>query len=79
MQSTNSKGPYPLGQFRVGRLQKSADSTAESADSATDSVIVGRLALSNVFNILNPLESADGSRPLSEKKFCFGLKKIVGG
>ena len=28
-----------------------------------DSMIVGRLALSNMFNILNPLESVDGSRP----------------
>ena len=37
-----------------------ADSTAELADSSTDSVIVGRLSLSNMFNILRPLELADG-------------------
>ena len=41
---------------------KLADSSTESADSATDSVIVGRLPLSNMFN-LNALESADGNRP----------------
>ena len=34
-----------------------ADFTAESANSTTDSVVVGRLSL---FNVLNPLESADG-------------------
>ena len=42
---------------------ESSDSSAEWADSTTDSVIVGRLALSNMFNILSPLESADGNRP----------------
>ena len=41
---------------------KLADSAVESADSTTDSVIVGRLSLSNMFNILRPLESADGNR-----------------
>ena len=40
-----------------------ANSTAESADSTTHSVIVGQLDLSNMFNILNPLELADGNRP----------------
>ena len=40
-----------------------ADSTIESADSTIDSVIIGRLSLLNRFNILNPLESVDGSRP----------------
>ena len=39
-----------------------ANSIPELADYTTDSVIVGRLPLSNMFNILNPLESADGSR-----------------
>ena len=43
---------------------ESANSTAEWADSTTDSVIVGRLALSNMFNILSPLESTDGNRPI---------------
>ena len=42
---------------------ESTDSTTESADSTTDSVIVGRLSLLNMFNILNPLESAD-ERPI---------------
>ena len=42
---------------------ESANFTAESADSTTDSVIVGRLPLLNMFNILKPLESADGNRP----------------
>ena len=45
---------------------ESADFTAESADFTADSVIiVGRLALSNMFNILNPLESADSSSRLT--------------
>ena len=38
---------------------ESADSIPESADYIANSVIVGRLSLSNMFNILNPLESAD--------------------
>ena len=37
--------------------------TESAVESTTDSVKVGRLALSNMFNILNPLESADGNRP----------------
>ena len=40
---------------------ESADSTTESAGCSTDSVIVGRLFVLNMFNILNPLELADGS------------------
>ena len=43
-----------------------AESVVESADSGidstTDSVIVGHLSILNMFNILNPPESADGSR-----------------
>ena len=39
------------------------ESEPESADYTADSVIVGQLPLSNMFNILNPLESADGNRP----------------
>ena len=39
---------------------ESADSTAESANSPADSMIVIRLALSNMFAILNPLESGVG-------------------
>ena len=40
-----------------------ADSIPELADYTTDSVIVGRLPLSNMFDILNPLKSSDRSRP----------------
>ena len=46
--------------FAAESAVESADSGIESADSTTDSVIVGRLSISNMFNILNPLESADG-------------------
>ena len=42
---------------------ESADVFAESAGSTSDSVIVGHLSLSNMFNILSLLESADGNRP----------------
>ena len=45
---------------------ESTDSIPESADYITDAVfffIVGRLPISNMFNILNPMESADGNRP----------------
>ena len=46
--------------FLAESAVESADSTAaESADSSTDSLIVGRLSLSNIFDILKPLESAD--------------------
>ena len=45
------KGPYPAEESAID----SADFTAQSADSTADSMIVGRLALSNMFNILNPL------------------------
>ena len=48
--------------FVAESVAESADSIPESADYTTDSVIVGRLPLSNMLNILNPLESADGSR-----------------
>ena len=50
----------------------SEESAVESADSTTDSVIVGQLALSNIFNILNPLESDDGNRP----SFGVGRREI---
>ena len=49
--------------FAAESATESADYTPELADYTTNSVIVGRLPLSNMFNILNPLESADGSRP----------------
>ena len=42
---------------------ESADSTPKSADYTTNSVIVCRLPLSNMFDILNPLESAYGNQP----------------
>ena len=34
---------------------KSPDSITESADSTTDSIIIDRLSVSNMFNILNPV------------------------
>ena len=46
--------------FLAESVVELADSTAELADSSTDSVIVGRLSLSNMFDILRPLELADG-------------------
>ena len=48
--------------FRAESAVESVDSIPESADYTTDSVIVGRLPLSNMFNILNPLELADYCR-----------------
>ena len=42
---------------------ESADSIPESADSTTDFTIVGRLSISNMFNISTPTQSADFSRP----------------
>ena len=49
-----------------------ANSITESVDSTTDSVIISRLSLLNMFNILNPLESGDGtgdywSRPTANR------------
>ena len=41
---------------------ESADSILESADSTTDFTIVGRLSISNMFNISTPTQSADSSR-----------------
>ena len=52
-----------FGGSAVKSVIESADSIAESADSTTDSVIVSRLALLNMFDILPPLEPADGNRP----------------
>ena len=46
--------------FEVESAVESADTIPESADSTTDFTIVGRLSISNMFNILNPLESTDG-------------------
>ena len=42
---------------------ESADSIPESADSTTDFTIVGRLSVSNMFNISTPTQSAFFSRP----------------
>ena len=39
---------------------ESADSITEFADATTDSVMIGWLSILNLFNILNPPESADG-------------------
>ena len=45
--------------FAAESAVESADSIPELADSTTDSVRVGRLSMFNMFNIRNPLESAD--------------------
>ena len=61
-----NKGPYPQADFQsigsriggsIGRF------IPELADYTTDSVIVGRLPLSNTSNFSSPLESADGDWP----------------
>ena len=49
--------------FVVESAVESADSIPESANYTTNSVIVGRLPLSSMFDIVNPLELADGNRP----------------
>ena len=38
------------------------ESAVESADSTTDSIIIGRHSILNMFNILNPLETIGVSR-----------------
>ena len=40
------------------------ESVVEPANCTIDSVIVGQLSVSNMFIIQNPLESADGNRPM---------------
>ena len=50
--------------FEAELVVESADSIPESADSTTDLMIVGRLSISNMFNILNPL-SADSNSQLT--------------
>ena len=45
-----------------GSAVESVDSALETADSTTDSVIVGRLAILNMFNILGLLELANRNR-----------------
>ena len=47
--------------FAAESVVESTDSIPELADSITYSVIDGRLYMLNMFNILNPLESADGN------------------
>ena len=48
--------------FVVESAVELADSIPALAVYTTDSVIVGRLPLSNMFNILNLLELADGNQ-----------------
>ena len=48
--------------FVADSAVESADSIPESADSTTDFTIVGRLSISNMFNISTPTQSADSSR-----------------
>ena len=49
-----------------------AESVVELADSdsTTDSVIVGRLSVLNMFNILNPLKSADSLLESADSKLA---------
>ena len=42
---------------------ETADSITQLANFNTDSVIISPLSLSSMFNILNPMESADRSWP----------------
>ena len=69
--------------FEAESAVGSADSIPESADFTTDFTIVGRLSISNMFNILKPLvigrrESADYcSRPMANGPSGYGpLVKI---
>ena len=48
-----------LGGSAFKSVVESANYKAESADSTTDFAIISRLFISNMFNILNPLELAD--------------------
>ena len=48
--------------FSAESVVELADSIQELADDNINFVIVSRLPLSNMFNILNPLESAEGNR-----------------
>ena len=51
-----------LGGLALELALELADYNAESSDSTTGFTVVGRLSISNMFNILNQLESANGSR-----------------
>ena len=73
MAGLKARTPRPiLREFAAEPVTESADYTPESADYTTDSVIVGRLSLSNKFDLLNPLELADGKRPT----FAVGRREI---
>ena len=68
---SKARTPTPtLGGSVLESTLESADYNTDSADSTIDFTIVGRLSMSYMFNILNPLESADGSRPTSEVDRC---------
>ena len=60
--SARTRRPILRG-FEAESAVESSDSIPELADSTTDFTIVGRLSISNMFNILKPLESANGNRP----------------
>ena len=49
--------------FEAESMVESADSIPESAVSTTNFNIVGRLSISNMFNILKALESSDRNWP----------------
>ena len=52
-----------FGGSAVKSAIESADSIGESADCTTNAVIVGQLSVSNMFNVLKPLEVANRHRP----------------
>ena len=52
-----------FGESVVESAVETADSSPELADSTADFVIVGRLPVSNIFNIFTPIESANSSQP----------------
>ena len=57
----------------VKSVIESADAIPESTDYTINSVIVGRLPLSNMFNILNPRKSANRNLPT----IAVGRREIV--
>ena len=64
MQSFKASTHRPIFRgFAAESVVESASSIPESADCTNDSVIVGRLPLSNMFDILNLLESANENQP----------------
>ena len=65
--------------FEAESAVESADSMPESADSTADFTIVSRLFISNMFNILKPLESANDycSRPMANGPSGYGALAYI--